>query len=84
MTNPRQLLAWCLVLSGAGYASAENWPQWRGPNYDGVCTETGLATQWDASKNVAWKLKLPGMGGSTPAVWGDRIFLTARTATAWC
>lgn len=68
-------LAVCLLLPCA--TRAENWPQWRGPDADGVSKETGLPTEWGAEKNVAWKLKMPGMGSSTPAVWGDRIFLTS-------
>jgi outer membrane protein assembly factor BamB len=59
-------------------ARAENWPQWRGPNGDGVSKETNLPTEWSDAKNVAWKLPLPGMGGSTPIVWSDRIFLTSE------
>src|SRR5205807_149529 len=37
-----------------------------------------LPTEWSETKNVAWKLKLPGMSGATPCVWGDRIFLTSE------
>jgi outer membrane protein assembly factor BamB len=59
-------------------ARAENWPQWRGPNNDGVSSETGLPAEWSESKNVLWKLPLPGMASSTPAIWGDRIFLTSE------
>ena len=62
----------------AGIARADNWPQWRGPTMDGICTEKGLPTTWTASENVAWSLKLPGMGSSTPAIWGNRIFLTSE------
>jgi outer membrane protein assembly factor BamB len=65
----------CFLVSGV--ATAENWPQWRGPNLDGISKETGLPTEWSETKNIAWTLKLPGKGGSTPAVWGDRIFLTS-------
>jgi outer membrane protein assembly factor BamB len=74
----RRLVACSFVLAAAGVAAAANWPQWRGPNNDGVSRETGLPTQWDGTQNIAWKLPLPGMGGSTPAVWGDRIFLTSE------
>lgn len=56
---------------------AENWPQWRGPTHNGISTEKNLATEWDNTKNVAWKLKLPGPAGASPVVWGDRIFLTS-------
>ena len=56
---------------------AENWPDWRGPDHDGVSHETGLPTKWSATENVAWSLKMPGKGGSTPIVWGNQIFLTS-------
>src|SRR5262245_61865256 len=58
-------------------ARADNWPQWRGPEGNGLCRETGLAAEWSAKKNVAWKLALPGMAGSTPIIWGEHIFLTS-------
>ena len=54
-----------------------NWPQWRGPKNDGHSPATGLSTEWGPTKNVVWKLKMPGHGSSTPCVWGDRIFLTS-------
>src|ERR1700682_271827 len=65
----------CFLVSGV--AAAENWPQWRGPNLDGISKETGLPTEWSETKNIAWTLKLPGKGGSTPAIWEDRIFFTS-------
>ena len=66
------------MLAVAAQGRADNWPQWRGPANDGVCTEKNLPTEWSATKNLAWKLKLPGVGSSTPAVWGDRLFLTCQ------
>ena len=56
---------------------AENWPQWRGPMLNGICTETNLPVRWSATENVAWKLSMPGKAGSTPVIWGDRIYLTS-------
>ena len=70
------LVAWLFVFSLC--ARADNWPQWRGPAYDGVSQETNLPARWSDTENVAWKLALPGMGSSTPAVWGERIFLTSE------
>jgi outer membrane protein assembly factor BamB len=64
-------------LADAGLGRADHWPQWRGPANDGVCAETNLPAEWGPGRNVAWTLPLPGMGGSTPAVWGDRLFLTS-------
>ena len=56
---------------------AENWPQWRGPFFNGSTTETGLPTQWSKTENVAWIAPLPGKGSSTPVVWGDSVFVTS-------
>ena len=75
-TRLRALVA-VVVIAVASPAVAENWPNWRGPNGDGVSTEKGLPTTWSETKNIAWKLPLPGKGSSTPVVWGDRIFLTS-------
>jgi outer membrane protein assembly factor BamB len=75
----------CLVVFSV--ARAENWPAWRGPNYDGVAPGKGYPTSWSATENVRWKTRLPGPGASTPIVWGDQIFLTCgveATNTAVC
>jgi outer membrane protein assembly factor BamB len=65
-----------IALLLAAPAFAEHWPQWRGPNGNGVSGEIHLPTKWSETENIAWKLPLPGPAGATPAVWGDRIFLT--------
>jgi outer membrane protein assembly factor BamB len=67
----------CGLIACAALARAENWPQWRGPDNNGVSHETGLPTNWDAKTNLVWKAPLPGMAGSTPVIWGERIFLTS-------
>jgi outer membrane protein assembly factor BamB len=64
-----------LAVAATG-ARADNWPSWRGPNGDGISGEKGLPTTWSETKNVVWKLSLPGKGSSTPITWGERIFLT--------
>lgn len=56
--------------------SAGNWPQWRGPEGQGVSTETGLPVEWSATKNIKWKTAIAGRGHSSPIVWGNKIFLT--------
>src|SRR5262245_2160152 len=56
--------------------SGANWPQWRGPEGQGISKETGLPTEWSATKNVKWRATIEGRGHSSPIVWGDRIFLT--------
>jgi outer membrane protein assembly factor BamB len=57
-------------------AGAENWPAWRGPSANGVSSEKNLPTTWSVTENITWKLPMPSLSGSTPIVWGDRIFLT--------
>jgi outer membrane protein assembly factor BamB len=54
-----------------------NWPQWRGPNGDGVSAETDLPLKWDDKTNILWTCPLAD-GASTPAIWGDAIFVTAQ------
>jgi outer membrane protein assembly factor BamB len=60
---------------------AENWPQWRGPSSQGVSSETKLPTTWSASKNIAWKAVLAGLGTSSPIVWNDRVIITSQTGS---
>ncbi|MGI9107663.1 MAG: PQQ-binding-like beta-propeller repeat protein [Pyrinomonadaceae bacterium] len=57
-------------------AKGANWPQWRGPEGQGVSTETGVPVEWSATKNIKWKTPIAGRGHSSPIVWGKRIFLT--------
>ena len=68
-----------VVLAVSGTVMAENWPSWRGPTGNGLSAEKNLPAEWNPTKNVAWKLALPGPAGATPVVWGDRIFLTSTS-----
>jgi outer membrane protein assembly factor BamB len=69
-------LATLLSLSGLiGFASAENWPEFRGPTGQGRYGKR-LATEWSTTKNVVWKQKIPGKGWSSPIVQDGRVFLT--------
>jgi len=68
-------------LATASAAEAEeNWPQWRGPTRNGISNETNLPVKWSQTENVLWKLPMPALSGSTPIVWGDRIFLNVANA----
>ncbi len=66
----------CCILALSLPVWAGNWANWRGPSLNGVAEGTGYPTEWNESRNVAWKVKLPGRGSSTPVVWGDHVFLT--------
>lgn len=59
----------------------QNWPQWRGPAFNGVAPSGDPPTVWSESKNLRWKVKLPGQGTSTPIIWNNLIFVTAAIPT---
>ena len=52
------------------------WPQWRGPLANGVATAATPPLEWSETRNVRWKVEIPGRGSSTPIVWGDRLYLS--------
>jgi hypothetical protein len=62
------------IINAVSVTQAQNWPCWRGPNGDGTSIETNLPTQWDSITNVLWKSPVPGIGHSSPIVWGDKLF----------
>jgi len=81
------LVALVLTLLAAGAARAGNWPQWRGPHLNGVSDEKNLPVKWSPEENVAWRLALPDVSGSTPVVWGERLFLNVAEKgelSLWC
>ena len=69
------LVAVATVFTAALPLSAENWPQWRGPQLTGASGEKDLPLTWSKTENIAWRVALPEFSGSTPIVWGDRVFL---------
>ncbi len=72
----RRRLPWLVLVLLTPVASAEEWPGWRGPRLDGTSTETDVPIRWSPTENVAWKTPIPGVGHSSPVVWGDRVFVT--------
>lgn len=79
MTGRHAVVA-CAVAAAAGLSlgaspASVGWPQWRGPNRDGVSSETGLLQSWKAGgPAVAWRATGLGTGYSSVAVAGERIF----------
>lgn len=78
----KTITAAALLLAVTTFSTAEaasdqgDWPGWRGPTHDGHA-ESGqrVPIRWGESKNVLWKVALPGRGHASPTVVGDRIFL---------
>jgi outer membrane protein assembly factor BamB len=71
------LVAGCLGVAFAG--DGNEWPQFRGPGGSGIAQDSkslGVPTEWSTTNNVAWRIDVPGLGWSSPIVWGNRVFLT--------
>ncbi|MBZ5605957.1 MAG: PQQ-binding-like beta-propeller repeat protein, partial [Acidobacteriia bacterium] len=62
------------------FGGAGDWPQWRGPNWDGVA-RGDAPLKWSDTEHIKWKAEIPGRGHSSPVVWGDRIFVTTAVPT---
>ncbi|MBP87883.1 MAG: hypothetical protein CMJ64_14365 [Planctomycetaceae bacterium] len=68
-------VAFAAILSVLQATTADDWPQWRGPNRDGLSTETGLLNEWpEEGPTVVWKVENAGVGYSSLSVKGDRVF----------
>ncbi|HZU35747.1 MAG TPA: PQQ-binding-like beta-propeller repeat protein, partial [Gemmataceae bacterium] len=58
---------------------ADNWPRFRGPNGTGISHDKDIPAHWTAA-NVLWKVRMPGVGNSSPVVWGDRLFVQSSSS----
>lgn len=80
----RSLLCLVLCLGGLGpSALGEDWPQWRGPQRNGISQEKGLLSEWpEQGPKLHWQVTDLGGGYSTPAVVGERLFLQTNQGTS--
>lgn len=69
------LIALTAIALSANVSDPKNWAQWRGPDMTGVSRTAKPPLTWSETKNVKWKVEIPGRGSSSPVVWNDRIFL---------
>jgi outer membrane protein assembly factor BamB len=76
------LITGLLLLSHCSTIRAENeWPNWRGPNFNGALPEADPPIEWGPDKNIKWKVPIPGEGSASPIIWGDRIYLNTAIRT---
>src|SRR5205823_4839589 len=73
---PRLLLVLGVAVTFIPPARADHWPRFRGPNGTGISADKDIPVKWDEKEGILWKAALPGLGQSSPVVWGDRVFLT--------
>ena len=80
----RLVFSLCCLFISVSAASAQNWPQFRGPGAGGVVEGQKAAVKWNAEKaeNVRWKTEIPGLGHSSPVVWGNKVFITTAVTSA--
>jgi outer membrane protein assembly factor BamB len=74
---PVSAVALSLLLAASFARAGENWPQWRGPNFDGSSKATGLPDKIGPDQNVVWKAAMPGPSNGTPVVWDDAVFVSS-------
>ena len=77
------LIALAGLIGLASSVSAQEWTRFRGPNGSGLGRAEAIPVQWTEA-DIDWKVSLPGIGHSSPVVWGDRVFVTSgdeRTGT---
>jgi outer membrane protein assembly factor BamB len=79
MTRHAAVIALVALFAVSVRAQTGNWPAFRGDNAAGVAATGHPPSVWDvgSSRNIRWKLALPGLGHSSPIVWGDRVYVTA-------
>ncbi len=67
------------VLVISSYCLAGNWPQWRGPFFNGSCQESDLPRSWSIGDktNILWVADLPGPAAATPVVYGNYVFVSS-------
>ena len=84
MTLFKVWIAFVTSMAMAVPVVGQNWPRFRGPAGSGIADSRPLRTEWDAAtgRGIVWKAPLPGIGHSSPAVWGDRIFVSTAISTA--
>jgi len=76
------IVALLAIMASGSRLGAEEWSRFRGPSGTGISAATTVPVQW-TDKDYNWKIKLPGVGHSSPVLWGNRILLTcAATKTA--
>ncbi len=80
----RNLMTGTLVLvltaPGAAFVQGSNWERFRGPNGLGIASDRDIPVKFDEKENVLWKLALPGLGNSSPIIWGKHLFLQSASA----
>jgi outer membrane protein assembly factor BamB len=66
-----------LTCALAAAAAAGDWPNWRGPQFNGSAEERDLPVRFSPTEGVKWSTELPGPSAATPIIWGDSVFVSS-------
>src|SRR5258708_573439 len=80
MARMTRTLLLVVALGGlTGTALADNWDRFRGPNGTGAANDKDIPVTFGAKENVLWKIAVPGLGNSSPVIWGKNLFLQSAS-----
>ncbi|MCX6379223.1 MAG: PQQ-binding-like beta-propeller repeat protein [Armatimonadetes bacterium] len=71
------LLTLGTLLASTSLTQAQDWANWRGPNYNGSINAANLPVKFSTTEGVKWSAELPGPSAGTPVVWKNYVFVTA-------
>lgn len=75
----KRVVATLLFLTMATHSAyAGDWPQWRGPNFNGATDEAALPSTLSPTETLLWSADLPGMSSASPVVVGNKVFLVSN------
>jgi outer membrane protein assembly factor BamB len=69
-----------IILLLTSVTSGENWSHWRGPAGNGSSLDATPPLEWSATKNVKWKVPVPGRGSGSPVIWENKVFVTSSVS----
>ena len=78
--NRRLLPLLILALSHPFTSFAGNWAHWRGPTGNSTAPDAKPPIEWSGSRNVKWKVPIPGRGSGSPVIWGNKVFVVTAVA----
>jgi outer membrane protein assembly factor BamB len=77
----KTFFAFALLFAIAVPSHAEDWSHWRGPDGNSVAPNASPPVAWSSTKNVKWKVAIPGSGSGSPVVYQDRVFVVSGVPT---
>ena len=80
MTKATILAAGFTLVAVSGVSASDEWPQFRGLRAGVAADDPALPDTWSETENVVWKVDIPGLGWSSPVVWGDHVFITTAVS----